>query len=410
MFLTDERKRKLSFFSVLFTFFVDNLGWSIVFPIFAPLFLDVQHSIFPAELSVTYRTVIYGCFVAIYPLAQFFGAPILGELADVYGRKKVFSVSVFLTCIGYILSAISINRSLSLLFFSRVVTGVFSGNLSICLATLSDLSKDEKARIKNFGYLSVLAGFSFIIGAFLGGKLSDSSLSSYFRFDTPFWFAAILCFVNLLFILFAFYETYFIHKNIKFDFLESIHNIQKALKTKRIKSIYLIYFLFVFSWTILFQFTPILVIRKFAFTNSSIGDLAAFMGICWAVGSGVINKILIKRFSSIKILEVSLILFTSLCGMVAFPNNIVGVLIILCFCVIIGGMAWPLCANLISSLAPDRMQGKIMGISQSMQSLAMAISPIIGSLVDQIHMSVTFVLAAFASLIAATIYLIKKKI
>ena len=96
--------------------------------------------------------------------------------------------------------------------------------------------------------------------------------------------------------------------------------------------------------------------------------------------------------------------------MVAFPNNIVGVLIILCFCVVIGGMAWPLCANLISSLAPDRMQGKIMGISQSMQSLAMAVSPIIGGLVDQVHMSATFILAAFASLMAATIYLIKKKI
>ncbi|NGX28744.1 MAG: hypothetical protein K940chlam1_00931, partial [Candidatus Anoxychlamydiales bacterium] len=44
--MNTSSKRKISFFSILFTFFVDNLGWSIVFPIFAPFFLDPQNVIF----------------------------------------------------------------------------------------------------------------------------------------------------------------------------------------------------------------------------------------------------------------------------------------------------------------------------------------------------------------------------
>ena len=48
-----SRKRvRLSLAAVFFTFFVDNLSWSIVFPILAPYFLDVQNHLFSAEVSI----------------------------------------------------------------------------------------------------------------------------------------------------------------------------------------------------------------------------------------------------------------------------------------------------------------------------------------------------------------------
>ncbi|NGX62853.1 MAG: hypothetical protein KR126chlam6_00255, partial [Candidatus Anoxychlamydiales bacterium] len=290
------------------------------------------------------------------------------------------------------------------LFIARVITGIFSGNLSVCLATISDLSLTEKAKARNFGFLSVLAGFSFILGAFIGGKFSDSTVSSFFTPSFPFMLAALLSFINLFFIIFAFKEPTEEKKYVKFDVLEGIHNIQKALKTKNIKTIYVIYFLFVFAWTILFQFSPVLVIKKFAFTNSQIGDLAAFMGICWAIGSWPINKLLSKWFSPLRILDVAFLIFTVLCGLVGFPKHLQGVIIILGACVIIGGLAWPLCTTVISNRAPHKMQGKIMGMSQSMQSLAMAVSPIIGGLFDRVHIYLPFLVAAFASLIAGAIY------
>jgi MFS transporter, DHA1 family, tetracycline resistance protein len=409
MLLTEKRKRKLSFFSVLFTFFVDNLGWSIVFPIFAPLFLNAENSLLAPGTSFATRTTILGFFLAAFPLAQFIGAPILGEMADKLGRKKAFAISVALTLVGYTLSAATINSNLTLLFFSRIICGLFSGNLSVCLATLSDLSKSEKARIKNFGYLAVIAGFSFIVGAFVGGKFSDPTVNPLFSPAFPLWIASVLSFLNLLFIFFAFFETYHAHKDLKYNFFESFENIKKALKTKRIKSIYLVYFLFVFAWTIVFQFSPVLVIKRFGFTSSNIGDLAAVMGVSWAIGSGVINKLLVRKFSPIKILEIALFAFTIVCVFIAFQTNIISVLTFLCISVAIGGLGWPLIANLIASLAPTQMKGKILGISQSMQSLAMALSPIVGGLVDEIHPMATFLLAAAATLVAGFIYFLKKE-
>ena len=168
--------KRISFFSILFTFFVDNLGWSIVFPIFAPLFLNDQN-VFSLNFSFQIKTAILGIFLAAFPLAQFFGSPILGDFADRAGRKKALIISISLIVLGYVLSAWSILlKNLSLLFISRLITGLFSGNLSVCLATISDLSTSEKSKTGNFSFLSVLAGFSFIIGAFLGGRLSDKNI------------------------------------------------------------------------------------------------------------------------------------------------------------------------------------------------------------------------------------------
>lgn len=402
--VTPEKRDKISLASIYFTFFIDNLGWSIVFPIFAPYFLDHQNKIFSPDLSDKTRTLVLGFFLMAFSLGQFLGAPILGEYADRHGRKKALVLSVFFTLVGMGLSAWSMEvGSLFFLFLGRLITGIFSANMSICLASITDLSLPEN-KAKNFGYLSLAAGLSFVLGAFIGGKLSDSSISRYFTFDFPLWISTWLTLFNLFFVLFGFKETSYPHPDVKFDLLESFKNIKMALKTEKIKQIYAIYFLFIFTWTILFQFTPVLAVERFYFTGSNIGDLALYMGLCWAIGSGYLNKILLRYFHPNKILEGCLISFTILCGLVVLPKHIYGILGILGLCVIIGGIAWPLCNHLISNLAPREIQGKVLGMSQSVQSFAMAIAPVIGGIAFHAFNSLPFFIGAAFSLVAVLIY------
>jgi predicted MFS family arabinose efflux permease len=191
--------------------------------------------------------------------------------------------------------------------------------------------------------------------------------------------------------------------------LHSCKNIVEALRTKNIKSIYSLYFLFLFAWTMLLQFTPVLMVRKFYFTNSNIGDLALFMGVCWALGSGVLNKIFLTFFSSMRVLEISLLGFTVFCALMIYPTHIHATLGIIAGCVMIAGMAWPLCTALISHSAPSESQGKILGMSQSVQSLAMTVAPIIGGLASQFYSGFSFLLGALASLIAVVLYFVLKK-
>ncbi|MBI3508932.1 MAG: MFS transporter [Chlamydiia bacterium] len=398
-------RTRLSLFSVFFTFFVDNLCWSIVFPILAPYFLDPHNQIFSKETSDAMRTAIFSLFLMAYSLGQFLGAPLLGEYADRHGRKKALGVSVLFTLVGLVLSAWSMEKGyLVWLFLGRLITGVFASNMSICLAAVSDLSENEKAQVKNFGYLSVCAGLSFVLGAFLGGKLSDPTVNVAFSPYLPLWIASGLTVINLLFVLFGFEETGGVQPDVKYNFFESFANIKKALKTEKIKKFYAIYFLFFFSWTILLQFIPILVVRSFDFTGSSIGNLSLYMGFCWAVGSGYLNRVLTKYFSPLGVLEFCLVSFTAVCALIIFPNHLYGVLILLGLCVILGGLAWPLCTNVISNLAGKSMQGKVLGMSQSMQSLAMTVAPLVGGVAYQGYLGLPFLLGAFASFVASIIY------
>lgn len=401
----NSMKKKSTLLAVYFTFFIDTLSWAVVFPIFAPYFLDLHNTRFTADVSVATRTLILGFFLMAFSLGQFLGAPLIGEYADKHGRKKALVISVFFTLVGLALSAWSMGRNdLYWLFAGRLITGVFASSTSVCLSSISDLSEDEKAKGKNFGYLSMIAGLSFIIGAFVGGKLADKSISSSFSANVPLWLAAGLTFINFLFVLFGFRETSVIYPSQRFHFFQAFGHIKMALQTEKIKGIYITYFLFLVAWTILFQFFPVLTVERFGFTSSNIGDLALFMGICWAIGSGYLNRHLIHRFDATRILEVCLFTFTILCGIMIFPTHLYGALAILGICVMLGGLAWPICNGLISNTAPREMQGKILGVSQSIQSFAMTIGPVLGGLAFHVSVYFPFLIAATTSLLAVVIY------
>jgi MFS transporter, DHA1 family, tetracycline resistance protein len=400
----------LTKFAIYFTFFADNLSWSIVFPIFAPLFLDVNDQIFSPDVTPELRTTILGFFLMAFPLAQFFGSPILGDYADKAGRRKALLISILFTLVGLLLSGWSIYyKKLTLLFVSRLITGAFAGNLSICLASIADLSTSEGHKVKNFGYLSVTAGLSFIIGAYVGGKFSDPNINDNFNSSLPLLIASCFTLLNLFFVWLGFKETGEISLGKKFDFLEGIHNIQQALKIEKIKSLFFIYFLILFSWLLVFQFTPVYLIQLFNFSNSKIGDVAAYLGVCWAVGSGLLNRILICYFDRLRILEFFLISFMIFCVLIVFPSSTLYFLILLGLSVIFAGVTWPICTSLISSKAKPSDQGKILGISQSVQSLAMAISPLIGGVADFFHAKLFFIIAAFSCFLASIVYFKVKK-
>lgn len=400
-----KNKPKISLASVYLTFFVDNLCWSIVFPIFAPYFLDVNNPLFAADASISTRTAFLGLFLMAFSLGQFLGAPLIGDYADRTGRRKALLVTIPCTLIGLLMTAWSMQfYHLGLLFLGRLITGIFASNGSICLAAISDLSANKTVKTQNFSHFSVLAGFSFVVGAFVGGKLSDPSLNSFFFPELPLWLAAILSAFNFLFVLFGFSETTQVNPLKKFSFFSCFQNIKTALLAKKIHNIYAIYFLFIFSWTILLQFIPVIMIKQYGFTGSNIGDLALFVGVFWSIGSGQVKKWLLAFFSFAPVLKIALL--TSLLGiaLITYPKNIYSLLALLGLSVISGGVIWPLCTWIISNLAPKQMQGKILSISQSIQAFAITIASIVGGLSFTWSIHIPFLISAFAIFIAGFIF------
>jgi MFS transporter, DHA1 family, tetracycline resistance protein len=397
------KKRKLTFFAIYLNLVLDNLAWALIVPVFAPLFLD--SGLFLSTTSQQDRTIMLGFFLGIYSIGQFLGAPLLGEYADRKGRKKSLLLTMTMTFYGYVFLAWGIKESnLYLIFLGRIISGLFAANLSICLASIADLSLENISKSKNFGYLSLIVGVTFIVGSFLGGNLSDSSISKFFNPALPFWIASIICLINIVVISAFFIETAVPDKKVKYNFLKSFDEIARSLKTERIKKLLLIYFFFYLSWNFLFQIGPVLMIEKFQFTYSSIGNLAAFMGLCWALGSGFLHKFLIARFLKHKILLVCFILFVFLYPLIGKVDLLWFVVLLIAVCAVIGGLVWPICNSLVSDKASDGMQGRTLGINQSMQSIANAIAPIFGTYAAGISLSLPFIIASLFSIICLIIY------
>lgn len=402
---------KISLASVFLTFFVDNLCWSIVFPIFAPYFLDTSNNLFSPDISEKMRTTILGLFLMAFSFGQFIGAPIIGEYGDRHGRRRALLLTVPSTLIGLLLTAISMKHyMLYWLFFARLITGIFASNGSICLAAVSDLSENESAKTRNFGYFSIIAGLSFVVGAFVGGKLSDPTIDPRFGPEFPLQMAAILTGFNFLFIFFGFRETMKMDLTKKFSFFHCFENIKIALSKREIHNIYAIYFLFIFAWNILLQFIPVIMIKRFSFTESNIGDLALYVGMCWIIGSGHLKQWLSAFFTTAKVMKICFLILPIFTAFVIFPSHIYYLLTLLGICTLIGGITWPLCTSLISNLAPQEMQGKILSISQSVQSLAMATGPVIAGLSYKISPYAPFLTAAFAFLLAGLLPIRTKKV
>lgn len=390
---------------MFFTFFVDSLCWAIVFPIFAPYFLNPETPLFSSATSDATRTAILGFFLMAFSLGQFMGAPIIGEFADRHGRRKTLLTTIACTFLGLALTAWSMSTySLSFLFISRFMTGLFASNGSVCLAAVSDLSETIEIKSKNFGRISVLAGIAFIVGAFVGGKLSDPTLNSFFFPELPIWIASAFSASNFILTSLFFKETTHIDESKPFTFFACFQNIKLALQETKLHIFYIIYFLFIFSWTILLQFMPVIMVQRFSFTGSNLGDLALYVGVCWAFGSGHLKDWLLKVFSPSFLLKFCLVISACLTLYVTFPKEIYSLMGILGLSVIFGGVVWPLCTSFISNLAPDKMQGKILSIGQSIQALATTIGPVVGGVAFKWSSHVPFLIAGLATGFAAWLY------
>lgn len=365
---------------VLMIIFIDMLGIGILIPVIPLLLTDPQAPQFllPAHLSVQQGFILLGFLTATFPLAQFFAAPILGQLSDRYGRKKILLISLAGTCLSYILFAIGIlTKNIPLLFVSRFFDGLTGGNIAVAQATIADITKPED-RAKNFGLMGAVFGLGFIIGPFLGGVLSNYRIIPWFNASTPFWFAALLSFVNIIFIILIFSETHLgLNKTLKINWSKSLLNVVHAFSFKSLRVLYTTMFLFTGGFTFFTTFFSVYLIQKFGFNEGDIGNFFAFIGVWIIITQAILMRVASKYFKEKQILKVTIILF-SLCVLAyMLPTRSWQLYTLIPMFAICNGLTFANLTSLVSRSADAKVQGEVMGISASVQALSQSIPPIL---------------------------------
>jgi DHA1 family tetracycline resistance protein-like MFS transporter len=361
-----------TFLTVLMTYTLDLLGFSIVFPVLAPLLLDTHlHFFQPHTLEMT-RTTILGVLFAVFGGAQFIGAPIAGALADHYGRYKVFLATIGLSILGYALMAASIYyESLAWVFVGRIVTGFCSGNVGLAQSTTADLTTVEN-RSRAFSVLIGVGSLGFVVGPWIGGKLGNPDWLSG---SGAFIFAAIAALINFIMVYFFFVETWK-RKGEKAHLLKTIQDLRLVYQHKTLRILLTSLLLFSVGWAFYLIFSPTFLVQRFSLKSDQIGDIFAYLALVWFFVTMFLNKELVGKFT-LRSLIVTGTLFASIgVALFVWPDHLWWYWIIIPVGIFGGALSWVNLNALLSTTASEEMQGRAMGAASSMWSVGQTVAPL----------------------------------
>ena len=96
-------------FSLSLVLFLDALILGIVFPLMSGLFLDPTQAIVPIHTSLLSRQIWYSLTMASFFIFAIIGAPLLGDLSDHIGRRKVLLLSLLMNGVSCLICAVAMS-------------------------------------------------------------------------------------------------------------------------------------------------------------------------------------------------------------------------------------------------------------------------------------------------------------
>lgn len=375
--------------------FVDVMGLCIVFPVLAPLFYNPELSILPADTSLGVRNLFYGLMMTMWPIFMFISAPIIGDLSDKVGRKKVILLCLFGEAISYLIGAAAVTTSSMILFLlSRILAGVFSGSQPIAQAAIADISTPE-SKTRNMSNIVLAATLGVVLGPLIGGFTSAKELVSWFNFATPFQIAAVIALLNAILLMGTFTETHPQKKEQRIQLMKSLFLFVEAFKNKKIRFLSGAFLLIQLSWSLYFQSLAYFLLKKFNFDSSHIGIFYGVIGFAATISLTYIIRLLIKYLKSDKkifIIGAIIQVFGAVCAVifdwlgwqyVAVSLSAIGI-----------ALTYTVGISLYSNSAGPEHQGWIMGVSAAICGGAWAVTAIMTGALMSISLIMPFTTAA----------------
>jgi len=345
--------------------FVDILGFSIILP-YLPFFMLIYNS----------SPLVIGLLLSSNAIFGFFFGPILGKLSDKYGRKPLLLISQAGTLAGFIILALS--QSIEMLFIARIVDGIFGGQFPISRAVIGDVvpPNDRPKQMTNIGITFTLA---FLIGPALGGFLSPFGIMG------PGMIASILAAFTI--IITAIYLKESLPVKVSDPYIYAINEVedlnQKAPSMWKNKStiILLIQYSFLVIAAGVFQTTfSLFGAIRLDLNAQTIGLLLSAMGLFQVFFRAFLFNRIRNSLGDPKTAMLGLGSYILGYLLLGFVSEIWQLVIILFYISFSGTTSRGISIGFTSRSVDFRNQGKIMGISTSLDNMSQILGPIIGGI------------------------------
>jgi MFS family permease len=346
---------------------IDILGLTIILPLL-PFYAEKYGA----------SPFMVGMLVSAYALCQLISGPVLGQWSDHVGRKPLLILSQLGTFCGFILLAFS--HSLILIFISRIIDGLTAGNLSLAQAYISDVT-EPKDRTAAFGKIGVAFGVGFFLGPAMTAFL--------YRYG---YHAPILAAAGLSALSIVATATLLpggkgpaakAHqpKRPLFAWKNYIRFFQRPALSGLLFQI----FLFYLSFSAYITGFALFAERRFTFHGvplgpKQVGYLFAYFGFLGIILQGFLIGKLVKKFGERKLAVAG---FSACIVGYAFLSQIHTPFLVIATGLFTGfgnGVIRPVLTSEISRQVDRTEQGVVLGLNQSLNSVAQIAAPLVGSL------------------------------
>ncbi len=344
---------------IFLTVFIDLVGFGMILPVM-PFY--AQH----------YGASAFqiGLLASSFSLMQFIFTPVWGRISDRIGRRPMIIMSLFGSAISFFIFGIA--ESLTVLFIARIFAGTFAASIPTAQAYIADVTTVEN-RARGMGLIGAAFGLGFIFGPSIGGLLSP------YGYSIPPFFASGLALLNGVSAIFLLPEsrpkelaTSNQHaQRSRFD----LSNLKEVLSQPKLRDYILLFFLVTFSFANLEATFALLTERTMNYGAKENGYLFTFVGLVVAVVQGGLIGMLVKKFGEARLVIVGLSVLTI--GFLILPRaqHLPELLLGIAIIAVGNGVANPSINSLISRNASEDVQGGVLGISQSLASLARVLGP-----------------------------------
>lgn len=400
-------KNKSTLVVIFLTIFIDLLGFGIIIPLLPSFSVNVLHI----------NEFMIGLIAGIYSLMQFLFTPVWGFLSDRYGRKPILVMSLIGSVVSNLLLAFvfsGIILSASILVLARAFAGIFAANISAAQAVISDVTSHEE-RTKGIGMISAAFALGFVFGPSIGGVLSQS-----FGYSFPVYISAVLSLIAALLCIFIFKETLSVEIQLKNRLSKKRYNplnlriFLTALSNKTYGKYMIIFFVAVFSFSNIFGTFQLFAERKegLNMNQAEIGFIFSFMGLTGALVQIFLLKIINRKIGEENTLILGCFIAIFGLGLIGFSTNLIFLLFVIVILSLGNGLNNTVSISMLSQSIGKEEQGTILGINQSLGSLARFLGPVWGGFVYQfMGYKYPFLTGGFFMLIITlySYYIIKKK-
>jgi MFS transporter, DHA1 family, tetracycline resistance protein len=368
-----EKSRPVSLLPVFLIVLVDVFGMTLVIPLLA-IYAETFHAT-PLQATM---------LVSVFAACQLISGPVIGHVSDRVGRKPMLLISQIGTFIGFIVMARA--RALWMLYVARVLDGSTAGNLSLAQAYISDHTEPSQ-RAKSFG----LIGIAFGVGFFLGPSLTGY-LSAKYGMTTPIYLAAVMSATSILCTATLLRGGPQSHH--AFDDREAAlrwRTYTKYFGRPGLRERLLQFLFFITSFSLFISGFALFAERRFTYQGHpfgprEIGYVFGYVGFLGIILQGGLIGRLVKRFGESMLVAA---------GFIALVIGYFGLGIASSFALLMfagtlaafgNGVIRPALTSLITQQAGRQEQGVVLGITQSLMSMASIVAPIVAGLLIERQM------------------------